>query len=273
MFLDLIDPHFPYRAPDRFVELFNADVRRLEGLKERVMIAGGTTEFDGLEELCHAEVHSVAAVLEQLFDWMRAAGSYDQALIVLTSNQREEHVGEQGRFSHQLPFQEELLRISLLIKYPNGRVAGTREVDSQASNAVADRTLLAAAGAKPLPSDAALCSQELTDMRSLERTRLVAENDYSPAHLRLFPRAWPGFAVDWLSKVHRVVLQDVGRFGLEWTRSGLALRSPLLSSCGERRLEPASHRARPAMCPRYSSSAYGRSMRRILVSSFAGGDE
>ncbi len=116
LFLHYMDPHDPYmehpysgrgyaRASDA-----NPDPALLETF---VQLYGG-------------EVRYLDEHLGRLFDWLKQAGLYDNALIILTADHGEEFQ-EHGGWWHGETLYEEQIRVPLVIKYPAGVRAGTVE--------------------------------------------------------------------------------------------------------------------------------------------------
>jgi arylsulfatase A-like enzyme len=61
--------------------------------------------------------------IERLLEALRAAGRYESALIILVGDHGE-LLGEHGLFAHPTWHYEELLRVPLLVRFPEGRDAG-----------------------------------------------------------------------------------------------------------------------------------------------------
>jgi len=97
LFLHLYEPHAPYAPPDRFA--------RYE-------------PYDG--EIAYAD-----EIVGRLFDYLRARGLYDDALIVLLSDHGE-GLGDHGEQEHGVFLYDEAIRVPLVMKLPGGRQAGRR---------------------------------------------------------------------------------------------------------------------------------------------------
>ncbi len=93
--------------------------------------------YDG--EVLHADRQFGA-----FLDLLKYLGIYDRSAIVLVSDHGEEF-DEHGGFDHGRTLYEELLRVPLLVKYPNSVAAGTR-VSEQVSTVDIVPTLLSLAG-------------------------------------------------------------------------------------------------------------------------------
>jgi arylsulfatase A-like enzyme len=211
-FFNLIDPHFPYLPPGGFALRFDGDPQIVpemlggeSGTVELALIAGGR-KFDpaALKRFYDAELCYVDFVFGKLIDWLSDEDYYENALIILTSDHGE-HLGEQGRYSHQLSVEEELLRVPLLIKYPGGRSAGSRVDDPLVSNLDLYRTILAAARCDLSSESSPMRSYDLAQMDRFDRAQLVAENYYSEAYLRQLQKRSDTFDLD----SHRLVRRAV----------------------------------------------------------------
>ena len=97
LFLHLYEPHTPYAPPDRFA--------RYE-------------PYDG--EIAYAD-----EIVGRLFDYLRARGLYDDALIVLLSDHGE-GLGDHGEQEHGVFLYDEAIRVPLVVKLPGAREAGRR---------------------------------------------------------------------------------------------------------------------------------------------------
>ncbi len=89
-------------------------------------------EEETLRYLYDRGVEFMDQQLGLLFDELRAQGSWDNLMVVVTSDHGESF-GEHGEFLHKSPW-EEILRVPLIIKWPGGRFAGDRR--SQATSAL-----------------------------------------------------------------------------------------------------------------------------------------
>jgi arylsulfatase len=86
--------------------------------------------------------------LRLFFDELRRAGTWDDALVVVTADHGEEF-GEHGGFAHTQVYRE-TLRVPLLVKLPRGARAGERVARPVALEDIAP-TLIARAGAEVPP--------------------------------------------------------------------------------------------------------------------------
>lgn len=138
----------------------NRRVRAGEPLDARVSPAE-VAYFSDLYDGC---VAFADARLGDLFARLRAAGRWEETLVVVLSDHGEEF-GEHGQLLHDQGGYEELARIPLLIKLPHGRFGG-RRIESLAAMVDVLPTLTALLGA-PTPAEA----QGRSLVRALESGR------------------------------------------------------------------------------------------------------
>lgn len=129
LFVNYFDPHAPYDPPPGYDnlpgvlipidpeqdEIFINGGRRLTGRQRTALI----DRYDG-------EIRFMDAHLGRLLDALRAVGRYDGALVVVVADHGE-LFGEHGFLGHGRWLYEGVLRIPLLVRFPDGRGAGTRE--------------------------------------------------------------------------------------------------------------------------------------------------
>lgn len=199
LFFNLIDPHFPYYPPAEFMKE-TCTPKQMEEMydnrgNELAMIAG--QPYLGSQTLLNsyqAEMQYVDFVLGKMLSYFREKGIYDNSLIILTSDHGE-HLGENGHYSHQLSIEEELLRIPLLIKYPNGENAGHVEKNPLISNLDIYQTVLSAADSSLEPDQGGreIWSENIRAGKGVEREFLAAEYYYSNAYLGQLKKAYQNF--------------------------------------------------------------------------------
>ncbi|GMW01112.1 MAG: hypothetical protein AMXMBFR84_22490 [Candidatus Hydrogenedentota bacterium] len=141
LFLHYMDPHDPFRDPERPGKGY-ARVQRPNPDPEKfreAFIRSYNYEIEYLDEQ-----------LGKLFQGLKDRGIYDDALIVFTSDHGEEFC-EHGGFWHGLSLYEEQIRIPLAIKLPGNRHAGARQTQIARHIDIAP-TILLTAGLQPLPA-------------------------------------------------------------------------------------------------------------------------
>ena len=105
-----------------------------------------------LVDLYDGEIAYVDQQFGQLLDFMRAAGQYDDTLIVVAGDHGEAF-GEHGDFVHGHLAYEEIMHVPLLIKFPAGMVVQGGAVDALAQLTDVAPTVLDALGLGHLAGD------------------------------------------------------------------------------------------------------------------------
>ena len=154
LFLHLYEPHAPYAPPEPFRSAYRA------------------SPYDG-------EIAAADAAVGALVAYLRSAGLYDRAAVVLLSDHGE-GLGQHGEDEHGVFLYREDVRVPLLVKLPGGERAGTT-VASAAGLTDVLPTIAEIAGASPPPGARGV---------SLLRLPAVDRDIYSET---LYPR----FALGW----------------------------------------------------------------------------
>lgn len=139
-YLHILDPHFPYlpkdRERDRLIDEpedllisnwgFRTGRWRLvrDAVKQR-RVRIDEVELAVLERLYDAEVQDLDATLGRLFDRLKALRLFDSTMIVVVSDHGEGFL-EHEKLEHGYGLYEELLRIPLIMRFPNGEYGGRR---------------------------------------------------------------------------------------------------------------------------------------------------
>jgi arylsulfatase A-like enzyme len=130
LFVLVVDPHHPYRPPERF-DNHLAEPSRPEGFSDEYARYLGEVEY-------------VDFGFGRLLEALRARDELDETVVVLTSDHGEEF-GEHGQLGHGKTVFEEVVRVPLLIRAPGRLSAGARS-DSPVQLVDIAPTLLEAAG-------------------------------------------------------------------------------------------------------------------------------
>lgn len=112
-YVHMMGPHDPYAPPEPFAERFASDDN--EPSSERLR---NIDLYDG-------EIAFSDAQIGRLLARLKHRDAYDDTLIILLSDHGEEF-GEHGGAGHGKTLYEEMLRVPLIIKFPNGDFAGRR---------------------------------------------------------------------------------------------------------------------------------------------------
>ncbi len=147
--LHLMDPHWPYDAP----EGFGPPRQECNVCDYLFWSQFGPTTSDQREELRRryaAEVRYTDAMLGRLYDALGATGTLDHTWLVVTSDHGEEF-WEHGGFLHGHSLQDELLRVPLVVVPPRsaGDARRGQRVDAQVRLEDVAATILDVAGLDP----------------------------------------------------------------------------------------------------------------------------
>ncbi len=163
-YLHYIDLHDPYRPAPPYDTLFPPGSGDPGDVYAGIDLANWGAYLgelrDGTRQLSAAEVAALEALYDgqlraiddrvaELFAELRDLGLYDRSLIVVTSDHGDGFM-EHGFISHSTTPYEELVRVPLVVKLPEGRFAG-RVVEEQVRLADVMPTILETAGARRWP--------------------------------------------------------------------------------------------------------------------------
>lgn len=127
LFINFLEPHLPYTPPRRFVERFG-EPKAIRPMVWRVGAEGGADFLAGAVEFGEEDLHHLAILydaelayldtrLDELFNDLRAAGVLDDTVVMVTSDHGE-NLGDYGMIDHQYCLYDTLVRIPLIIRYP-----------------------------------------------------------------------------------------------------------------------------------------------------------
>ena len=114
LFIHYMDPHDPYFLADRITAYAFSWLGEDPDPSYRELLSQGY----------HDEVAFTDQHLGRLFDGLRAAGLFDDSLIILTADHGEE-LQEHGGWSHGQTLYEEQVHVPLIVHYPGGALSGT----------------------------------------------------------------------------------------------------------------------------------------------------
>jgi len=124
LFLNVLDPHAPYRAPPADVERF---VRGRDCERGRLISDGGFYEYAHtriapadracIAALYDAELHAMDREVGAFFRWVEERGELHRTLVVITSDHGE-RLGESGHVGHLFEMDQHLLRVPLIARHP-----------------------------------------------------------------------------------------------------------------------------------------------------------
>lgn len=131
LYMHVFDPHKPYNAPGAFRDMYAGDYSgRLKKLDDV------TEDYFALFPMTPAEVEYIKArydgelaytdhVLRQVMLLLKRHGSWDNAVVVITSDHGEA-MYQHGRFDHRWALYPEQIRVPLVIRRPNAVHGGVR---------------------------------------------------------------------------------------------------------------------------------------------------
>ena len=225
-FLNLLDPHLSYDPPPAataaLVRPTDADLeawaRRLQFpvCAEPALGVGhfSAAQWAVLSDLYDAEVRSADDALDVLIGGLRDAGLLDSTLLVVTSDHGE-MLGQDGFADHAFHMRPELLRIPLLIRWPDAHAAGEHVSDLVRLEDVAP-TILEACG---LAVPQAMSGRSLL-ASTAERVSFAATDPPTEA-LAILADRYPGYPLDTVSRSFRSVADGRWHYlrddlGTEW---------------------------------------------------------
>ena len=157
VFLNYIDPHYPYVSPPPFNTMFStpgqppklAESDKREGISFEEL-EGSRSAYDNA--IAYTDAH-----VGRLFGELERMGILDNTIVVVTSDHGE-HLGEHGLQYHSNSLYMPLLHVPLLIVYPPGVPRGSRVADPVTIRDI-PKTLLELAG---MTSDDKLAGSSLS---------------------------------------------------------------------------------------------------------------
>lgn len=169
LFLHYVPPHSPY-SPDPRFDLFgdpdyDGPVSARFEFMEKVFRQRLTFENEDLAEiiaLYDGNLRMADDALGELFTALDAAGRWRDALVVLTSDHGEAFQ-EHGVLGHNTTLYEEMLRVPLIVRLPQGQSRADADLESPASLGDVMPTILAALGQDPPASADGIDLLSVTD--------------------------------------------------------------------------------------------------------------
>jgi arylsulfatase A-like enzyme len=136
LFIHYYHLHRPYEPQAPFDTLFTGQydgifskgtVEVQDIWKHRVKL--GEEDIRYLDGLYDGQIRELDTVIKELFDFLKAEGIYDRALIVITSDHGEMmgyHPNDYFKYTHDPVLYDGVIRVPLIIKLPSGLYGGTR---------------------------------------------------------------------------------------------------------------------------------------------------
>ena len=124
MFINLIDPHWPYKPSERFYDQFLSGIDPAEAYSKDYRdlpyyVKPGLTprDIELVGKRYDAEIAGMDLEIGRFVDWLRSRGDLDRTIFVVTADHGE-RLGERGLLGHALVVDPFLLRVPLLVRYP-----------------------------------------------------------------------------------------------------------------------------------------------------------
>jgi len=132
LFLNFMDAHQTYSAPAAYKFMFvNGERGRAERVNQDVArlmardVVMSDEDFRLLADLYDGQLRYLDHHLGQLFDQLRRRGLLDDTIVILTSDHGE-NLGEHGLMGHIFSLYQPVVRVPLLIRYPEAFANGSR---------------------------------------------------------------------------------------------------------------------------------------------------
>ena len=181
LFVHLFDVHWPYLPPPEFVERFGPRPDDLSDLLDKVPLAVPPSTGEEVEQMVNLYDAGIAFVDQQvgrLLDELKALDLYDKSLIIVTADHGEAFY-EHEHWAHNLSLHEEVVRVPLIVKWPENTPSGT----SNKPVSIMDifPTLLEGAGLEPRDTEGvSLLSVVNGEDPLLEERIIVSEVAWAP---------------------------------------------------------------------------------------------
>jgi arylsulfatase A-like enzyme len=124
LFINLIDPHRPYRPAPSDLKAIGVDVdsvfaQTISQDPADYFLDPGMSQDERriLNALYDGEIRGMDRELGPFFDWLDRRGELDRTLLVVTSDHGE-RLGERGWVGHDLVMDQYLLRVPLIVRFP-----------------------------------------------------------------------------------------------------------------------------------------------------------
>jgi arylsulfatase A-like enzyme len=158
LYIHYFDPHMPYDPPEPYQSQFvpaerPADIELPFTNLIRARTSGYTIDSPEavyIRGLYDGEVRYTDDQLARLFAKMRELGLFDDTWVFLTADHGEEHF-DHGGFEHGHRYEEEVLRVPLVVRAPGGKWRAGARIPFNASHLDLAPTLLELFGVAPPP--------------------------------------------------------------------------------------------------------------------------
>ncbi len=192
LFVNYIEPHFPYEAPAQYQERFvpagaspeertQATVRWVDWYLHPQPFPPQVAALRvGLYD---AEIAYADGIVAELLEGLKQAGAYDDSLIVVTSDHGE-NLGDHGHLDHVFSLYNSTVHVPLLVRRPQARQGGSVRGDPVQLTDVFS-TLAAAAGISP--GSGAYAGINLLAANAAADRPILSEYAYPAQALQVYP--------------------------------------------------------------------------------------
>jgi arylsulfatase len=116
-----IDPHDPYSPPKEHQPFVDSSYRgEMDGSRESLRRATNEEDFQRLIDLYDSELSYLDKQIKKLMDRLRQIDEYENTVIVFLGDHGEAFGDHDGNVGHSNLHYEELIRVPLLIRFPDG---------------------------------------------------------------------------------------------------------------------------------------------------------
>jgi len=126
LYVNLMEPHEPYRPPRRYVEEHGVDEGATIPHRQKDVFTKDDIDFDELRKVYDASVDYTDDLVGRIVDALRRNGLDDETVVVLLSDHGQALGEDGGQFGHQFTVAEPVVNAVLLVAHPD-REPGTRD--------------------------------------------------------------------------------------------------------------------------------------------------
>ncbi len=136
LFLHFFDPHYPYKAPQGFLGRFSKPITSMMDFQQRNFfefekyLRGERDALDNVIDRYDEEILYADQAVGKFIAELKKRGLYERSWIFVVSDHGEEFF-EHGILGHSTTMYEELSRVPLIVKAPNGKCGGARLTGTQ----------------------------------------------------------------------------------------------------------------------------------------------
>jgi arylsulfatase A-like enzyme len=125
LYVNLMEPHEPYRPPRRYVEKHGVSDDATIPHRQKDIFTKDDIDFDELRKVYDASVDYTDDLVGRIMDALRRNDLDDSTVVVVLSDHGQ-GLGEDGGFGHQFTVAEPVVNTVLMVSHPD-REPGTRE--------------------------------------------------------------------------------------------------------------------------------------------------